>query len=143
VKKEQAMVRTREMNEAQMVGLVRNALLVAGEEMGENGEHWPVVNATIHSIAKDWEESRLEDAADEEMKGHLYQKLENMEKGLADCSPELRTELAPKLKELREAYDAYFSPIDEKAALIHEDEVPIHIKRAEAIIATLGGDEHV
>jgi hypothetical protein len=135
--------RAKEMTEAQMVGLVRNALLVAGHEMGENGEHWPVVNATIHSIAKDWEESRLEDAADEEMKTHLYQKLESMEKGLAECSPDLRAELLPKLKELREAYDAYFLPLDEKAATIQEEEVPIHIKRAEAIISTLRGDEHV
>ena len=39
-----------------MVSLVRNALLVAGHEMGANGDHWPVIKSTIHSIMKDWED---------------------------------------------------------------------------------------
>jgi hypothetical protein len=130
----------KEMTEAQMVGLVRNALLVAGYEMGKTGDHWPVINATILSIAKDWEDSRIQKNVDAELKIHLYQQLEIMEEGMADCSPAIRAELTPKLHELRDIYDSYFSSLDESAeAPIREDEVPIYLKRAEAIIATLGG----
>lgn len=137
------MAKTREMTEAQMVGLVRNALLVAGHEMGENGEHWPVINATIHSIAKDWEESKIQKEVDVELKTHLYHALETMEKELPTCTPEEQAEFAPKLKELREIYDSYFAPADKSAiAAVREDEIPVYLKRAEAIIATLG-EKHV
>jgi len=47
---------TKPMPEEQMVHLMRNALLVAGHEMGADGDHWPVVKATIHSLMKDWED---------------------------------------------------------------------------------------
>ena len=130
----------KEMTEMQLVGLVRNALLVAGTEMGESGDHWPVINDTIHSIAKDWEESRVQENVDAELKIHLYEQLGVMEKGLSDCSPSVQAELSPLLKELREACDAYFEPFDDKSAPIGDDEIPMHIKRAEAIIATLGGE---
>jgi len=136
------MPKTREMTEAQMVGLVRNALLVAGEEMGENGEHWPIVNATIHSIAKDWEESKIQKEVDAEMKVHLYEQLEIMEKHLPECRKETQIEFAPKLKRLREIYDSYFLPLDNTAiAPIRDEEIPLYVKRAEAIIATLGGED--
>jgi len=127
------------MTEAQMVGLVRNALLVAGYEMGQTGDHWPVIADTIHSIAKDWEEWKLEKEVDAEMKIHLYEQLGNMEKELPNCDATAQAELAPKLKELREVYDSYFSDIDETAEYINEFDIPAYAKRAEAIIATLGG----
>jgi hypothetical protein len=130
----------KDMTEERKVGLVRNALLVAGQEMGESGDHWPVINDAIHNIAKDWEEQRIQKNVDEELQIHLYEQLEIMEKGMADCSPAIRAELTPKLKELREIYDSYFSSLDESAvAPVSDDEIPVYLKRAEAIIATLGG----
>lgn len=132
----------KEMTEAQMVGLVRNALLVAGYELGKTGDHWPVINATIKSIASDWEESQIQKNVDEEMKIHLYEQLGIMEKGMADCSPAVRAELTPVLKELRELYDCYFSSLDDRAVQpIRDEEIPVYVKRAEAIIATLGGEK--
>jgi hypothetical protein len=131
----------KEMTEAQMVGLVRNALVVAGHEMGEDGDHWPVINATVDSIMNDWEEAKIQRDVDAELKTHLYRQLEIMENDLPNCDAELRAELAPRLKDLRELYDSYFSPLDAAAAEpIREDEMPAYIKRAETIIATLGGD---
>lgn len=131
----------REMTEEQMVGLVRNALLVAGYEMGKTGDHWPVINDTILKIAKDWEESKIQENVDAEMKIHLYEQLGIMENGMVECSPAVRAELTPVLKELREIYDSYFTSLDDSAvAPIREEEIPVYVKRAEAIIATLGGE---
>lgn len=131
----------KEMTEAQMVGLVRNALLVAGYEMGQTGDHWPVINDTILNIAKDWEEWRTQKDVKAEMRVYLYEQLEIMEKGLMNCSQPLQVELTPVLRELRELYDAYLSPLDEGVTSpIHEDEVPFYVKRAEAILETLGGN---
>jgi hypothetical protein len=132
---------TRELNEMQLAGLARNALLIAGQEMGETGDHWPAIKSTIHSIGRDWEAYRIEKDVDAEMKIHLYRQLEIMENELPNCSPEGRAELTPKLKELRELYDAYFSSLDETAvAPIREEETPLYVKRAETILATLGGE---
>ena len=133
---------SQDMSEAQMVGLVRNALLVAGYEMGQTGDHWPVINATIHSIAKDWEESKILRNTDAELKIHLYQSLNIMEEELVNCDDETRAELTPKFKELREVYDSYFAPLAEGVAVAVTDEhMPAHIKRAKIILETLG-DEH-
>jgi thioesterase domain-containing protein len=127
------------MTEEQMAALVRNALLVAGFEMGETGEHWPVINSTIYSLAEDLEEMRIQKNVDAEMKIHLYEHLDAMEKHLPKCSVEIQTKAAPILKRLREIYDAYFSPLDTAVmAPIRDEEIPDYIKRAKTIIATLG-----
>jgi hypothetical protein len=138
------MVKTKKtMTEEQLVGLVRNALLVAGYEMGQKGDHWPVINDTIHSIAKEWEDTRLQRNVDAEMKGHLYDQLAVMEEELPKCTEEDRAVLTPKVKELRDIFDSYFSMLDDKVvAPIRDEDVPLFVKRAKVIIATLG-DEHV
>jgi hypothetical protein len=132
---------TEVMSEERMVELVRNALLVAGFEMGETGEHWPVINDTIYKIAEDWEQLKITRNVNAEMKIHLYNELEIAEKSLAEAPPEEQAEYGPQLKELREIYDAYFSSVDSKAVEpINDDEIPDHIHRAELIINSLGGE---
>ncbi len=126
------------LNEGQMINLVRNALLVAGHEMGEDGDHWPVIKSTIHQIMRDWENVQIERNTDAEMKIHLYQQLAIMERGLPDCAPDVQADLAPRLKELREIYDAYFSAVDEKVEDFSEQESPLYVQRAEAIVTALG-----
>ncbi|MFY9287703.1 MAG: hypothetical protein WAO98_04295 [Alphaproteobacteria bacterium] len=127
------------MSEQQAVNVVRNALLVAGTEMGE-GDHWPVINATVHSIAKDYENLKIERAVDAEMKTHLYSQLQIMERELPNCTLEARIEVAAKLMELREIYDAYFSSLEESAVVVSENDVPVHVQRAKTIISTLEHD---
>lgn len=130
------------MTEEQMVGMVRNALLVAGYEMGQTGDHWPVINATIYSLARDWEESRIQKNVDAEMKIHIYEQLGLLEKSMGDYPAESRSRMVSKIKELRDIYDAYFSALDEKVvAPLREDEIPFHIVRAKEIISTLGGED--
>lgn len=132
---------TRELNEMQRVGLLRNALLVAGSEMGDNGDHWPVVNDCIHKIARDWEEHRLQRDADTEMKKQVYIQLSLMDDDItAERDPAIRAELKAKLLELHDLFDAYFCALDDKAAMpLNQDDIPDYIRRAEAIVETLGG----
>ena len=129
-----------ELQEGRMVQLVRNALLVAGHEMGEDGDHWPVIKSTIHQIMKDFETVKAERAADAEMKIHLYEQLAIMERGLPECAPDVQADMKPRLKQLREVYDAYFADHDESAVAIHGT-LPTHIQRAQAIVATLEADD--
>lgn len=135
---------TIEMSEKDMKTLVRNALMVAGQEMGETGDHWPVIKNTITDIMRDWEELQAERDYQEEMKEHLYGQLKAMEDVLATCSTETQTEVAPRLRELREIYDAHFvKPEHEMIDLtdVDDTEKPLHIKRAEAILKTLEEDD--
>ena len=122
------------------VGLVRNALLIAGEEMGAEGDHWPVINATIHNVMLDYENLKTERVVHSEMKTQLYAQLDEMDRILATCTAEERAEAAPKLTQLREVYDAHFTPIGRAFALLGDDETPIHVRRAEEMILSLEDD---
>jgi hypothetical protein len=130
------------LSEEQMVGILRNALVIAGQEMGDKGDHWPVIKATVLSLAKDWENLKIERDVDAEMKIHLYKQLEVMEKSLETCTPSAQITIAKKLKELREICDAYFSEATVSSLYIEHDSTPDHIKRARAIVSTLEGDEN-
>jgi hypothetical protein len=125
------------MTEDRWVGLVRNALLVSGEEMGADGDHWPAIKSTIHSIMKDSENLKIEKNVDAELKPHLYRQLETMERDVAKSSDQIKSEVMPKLRELRDIYDAYFSNVGMDSFVLREEEIPDHIKRAEVIISTL------
>ena len=124
--------------EEQMVGLVRNALLVAGHEMGDEGDHWPVINSTIASIMKDLEALQTELNVSAEIKIHFGEIIRKLEEGLHLCEAELRPEAEKLVKNLREIYEARFAPMDMTTIEVPADmEIPVHIKRAEAIIKTL------
>ena len=130
---------TETMSEEQMVFLVRNALLVAGQEMGR-GDEWPIVKDTIHKIMKDWEDLKADRNVDDEMKIHLYAQIEKMEKSLDECEPDVRAQLEPRVKEWREICDAYFTDLNPAAVKYGEGELPPHIDRMNAILATLEDD---
>lgn len=133
----------RDHKEERAAALARNALLVAGSEMGPVGDHWPVINATIHAIAKDLEDLKIERNVDDVLKDTLYEQLAIMESELPHCTPEARAILTPKLKELREVYDAHFTPADDDLYMadIEGDDVPDHIRRTHAILSTLEADD--
>ncbi len=124
------------MCEERMVFLVRNALLVAEQEMG-GGDEWPVVKDTVYKIMKDWEDLKTERNVDAELKIHLYEQIRKMEAGLDECSPEARKIVEPKIREWREICDAYFCEVDRNAVVYDEASAPIHIKRMNAILDTL------
>ncbi|MDX9689291.1 MAG: hypothetical protein EOM37_00065 [Proteobacteria bacterium] len=139
-----------EMTEDQIKTLVRNSLLVAGRELGENGDHWPVIKNTITGIMLDWEKLAHEREVQAEMKKHLYDQLHEMERILETAPEEEKVIAAPALAELREIYDAYFSQVDrEEIAMTDEEleaegyEKPMHIRRAEAIIEEMMEEDNV
>jgi hypothetical protein len=125
-----------QVSEEQLVHLIRNALLVAGQEMGD-GDHWPVIKDTVYKVMKDWEDLKLERNVREEMKKHIYTCLDDLDKLSLTTSAEDRANDAPILKELREIYDAYFEPIDMRQLMLAEEDVPMHVKRAEILISSL------
>ena len=128
-----------EKQEEQMVHLVRNTLLVAGQEMG-SGDHWPVVKSTIYSIMQDWEDLKTERNVHIELRRHLGEQLRIMEDELPKCGPDAQAVLGPKIKEFREIYDAHFTDLDKNAIVYDTEQVPEHIKRMNAIISTLEGE---
>ena len=132
---------TEHLTEAQMVNMVRNTLLVAGHEMGESGDHWPVVKSTIQSVMKDYENLQINRNVDAELKVHLATWLNNLETEIAKCPAHERAEMELGLKELREVYSAYFE--DAKVETIHleEEDIPVHIKRLEQIVSVLEGEK--
>lgn len=127
----------RPFTDEQLVHYVRNALLVAGQEMGKDGDQWPVINDTVERIMHDWDKVQTERAVHAEMKKHLYEQLDAMDRILPSCTPEEQAFAAPRLKQLREIYDAYFTNVDERVLYIEDTNVPMYIKRAEAIMDTL------
>ncbi|MCL2469226.1 MAG: hypothetical protein FWF24_03225 [Alphaproteobacteria bacterium] len=134
------------VTEAAMKMLVRNALMAAGQEMGEEGDHWPVIHGTIASIMQDWEDLEIERAVQAEIATRLYEHLDAMDEVLKSCEPDVQAEVGPRLAKLREVYDAAFTPPHEEVldvADIDIEKMPIHLRRADAILDTLfGEDDH-
>jgi len=126
-----------QMSEERAVHLVRNALLVAGQEMGEDGDHWPVIKSTIHSVMKDYEDLKVERNVDAELKKHLYAQLAEMETGIKESTPDIKADVEPKLRQLREIYDAYFTEANEANSQFDDELLPTYLKRAKTIIDTL------
>jgi hypothetical protein len=130
--------RTR-LSEPEAVNIVRNALLVAGQEMGAEGDHWPVIKKTIHDVVQTYENLQVERRVHEELRRHLMGDLIKMENILKKCSVEERTILEPKLFELRGIYEAYFTDINEEELELVD--LPPHLQRAEAIMKTLEAED--
>jgi len=132
---------TATMTEEKMVTLVRNALVAAGHEMGKVGDHWPIIKATVDKILKDWENCKVESKITAEVQKTFAGAISDMEKDLAVCPPDLLPEARKIIDRMREIYDARFAPVDLTMFVVCDEDTPIHIRRAETIIKTLG-DEH-
>ena len=131
----------RYITEEMAVKLVRNALAVAGLEMGEGGDHWPAVKATINDIEKDYERLQIERDVHLQLKAELGKVLCDMDREMANCPADIRPQMQHKLKTLHDIYDAYFTAFDENNLYLSNEETPAHIKRAETIIDTLESND--
>jgi len=129
-----------DISEEQVIVEAREALLAAGHKMGETGDHWPVINDTISKMMKGWGDYCARKEHDEDMKPRLYEDLRNMEMDVEYCDPAVQPEIRAKLKELRELYDAYYTPLDPAAsAPVREEELPDYAKRAVTILEMIEG----
>jgi hypothetical protein len=124
------------LNDDESFGLLRNALLVAGAELGPDGDHWPLIKGTIHQLAKDCEDLKTARATEAEMKKHLYAQLREAEARIDAIPPEDRAEVEAQLKELRQIYDATFAPAELDELALEEIDAPPHLKSAAAILET-------
>lgn len=127
---------TQPISEAQLLHLARNALLVAGQEMGE-GDHWPVINATIHQLMQDYEALQTERNLHAELKTHLYAKLAEMGRSAQHMPAGQRKAVAAKLAELQEVCSAFFTEADYRHMALSDEELPSHVKRLKYLIETL------
>ena len=129
------------MTEEQIVSLVRNALIVAGQEMGNDGDHWPVIKSTIHNIMKDWEDLKTERNVSLEVKKHYDKMLADLEDLASQTTDKVKSDIEEAISQIRVLTDACFAKVDENNLYFGEDEIPIHAKRAQAIIKSLGGED--
>lgn len=123
------------ISEDQMVHIVRNALIVAGQEMGEGGDHWPVINATIHEMTKDWEDLQVERNVFSEVKKHYEDMIQQLIKARDSSAEEYKADLDATITEIRGLYRACFDEVEDE--YYGDTEMPTHMKRAQAIIDTL------
>ncbi len=125
-------------DEEKMVFMVRNALLVAGQEMGK-GDEWPIVKDTIYKIMQDWENLKVERAVSEELQKQYAGIIDNLVNNLHLCPDELRPRAEEMIKSLRELYQARFEPVGKIE--VNPDDLPMHSKRMLAIVKTLEGED--
>ncbi len=131
----------KELSEAEMVNLVRNALLVAGHEMGAEGDHWPVIKSTVYSVMREWEDIQAERNAFVELKKYVDDVIQEMESAKADCPDELLPELTELTNELRDVADACFTGVDQTKLVLSDIEIPDYLMRAQTIIKTLESND--
>lgn len=129
-----------------LVYLARNALLVAGMEMGKEGDHWPVIKANIHAMMNDYEQLKIELAVREELREHMGDLIAQYEKLMTECDEETRTKIGPHVKEMREVHEAMFTAVDpahEIQTQYEPDETPGYApwKSSAAIIKQLLTEE--
>jgi hypothetical protein len=137
-----AMPMTAKMTEEQMVGLVRNALVVAGMEMGAEGDHWPVIKDTIHHIMQDWEDLKTEREVCAEVKKHYEKMILDLEAlSSKTTEPEVKADITATVARIRDITNACFAKVDDSNMYPGEEDIPIHAKRAKEIIKTLGDSD--
>jgi hypothetical protein len=108
-----------------LVHLTRNALLVAGMEMGKEGDHWPVINSNIHALMRDHENLKIENAVQEQLKEHVGKIIGDYEKFLTECDEATRSKAEPHIRKMRELHDAMFTPVApalQNSATDHDDD---------------------
>ena len=141
-------IETMTLSETEMKNLVRNALIIAGKEMGEDGDHWPVIKNTIKDVMRDWEDLEIERAVHAELKIHMKDLIHEMQEAALKCEPDLREKALPFIQQMKEHYDAFFSDVENDVVFLTDDEeeeiyfasnedIPIHLRRADRIIDTL------
>jgi len=121
-----------EAQEERMVTLVRNALLVAGQEMGD-GDHMPVVKSTITKMMHDWDQLKVESAVNDELRRSMEETIAELQAIYKESGTNFKPEVQAALKEMRDVYDAAFGELGIKGSA----EAPAYMKSVRAILDTL------
>lgn len=124
------------VNEELMLQIVRNALLVAGHEMGE-GDHTPLVNATIHNLTRDYEDYKNKRAAFDELRKYYAHVISELQRIRPECDEKMGAAIDETLPEIIEVYEASFAPVDAGNVYVDPNLVNLNAKRADRILRTL------
>ena len=106
---------TQNSHNASMLNMARNALLVAGHEMGADGDHWPVIKAAVHGLARAYDAMKIEEEVTRQLRTHMKAALDEYAQLLDDHGDELdldqKRELETFVGNMRELYQARFEPV--------------------------------
>jgi hypothetical protein len=122
--------------EEKMIDMACNALTIAGQEMSE-GDHWPIIRATVESIRKDFEELQTEREIFEEVRKHYEGMIRDLELMRAEAPTNLKPAFRTAIGKLRDICNATFAPVGDNDLYIDTENLPTHVKRAKVIIDTL------
>lgn len=137
------------MKDASLLNMARNALLVAGHEMGQDGDHWPVIKAAVHGLARAYEAMKIEEEVTNQLKLHMKAALDEYQALVESHGDELdhqqKIELQRFINDMREIYNARFDPVvsnddnpmAELMRLATGTDGMLPFERAAAIIRTL------
>lgn len=100
-----------------LLHMARNALLEAGHDIGEDGEHWRLIKDTMGGLARAYEALKIEEEVTDQLRVHMKDALDSYETLLEGFANELDAEVLSELRrfitELREVYNARFDDLDE------------------------------
>ncbi len=102
------------------VRVAKNALLIAGHEMGRDGDHWPAIKAAIYGITREFEALTVEEDVSAELETHLQELINRYATVMENAPVALQKELRPIIDEMQEVYNARFEPVAPRLLLAAE-----------------------
>jgi hypothetical protein len=120
----------------------RAAIIKAGKDMGEYGDHWPLIQSVLRDISKDYDEYQAERAIFEIIVGevrHTLADLEDMLKTANDHDKPLIKETHQKISALLQQQLADFSLLDDMD--FNDMPMPKHIAHADNILRFKGDND--
>ncbi len=131
-------MRVEGISEEKAIYMLRNAILVAGQEMGM-GDAAPIIKDTVYHLMKDYEDLKTERRVTAELKIHNKALIDSLEENLPLCPESLRPKAEAMIASLRELYAARFDPVPHPAYA--ESDLPIHARRMLYLVKTLEDED--
>lgn len=134
-------------SDASLLNMARNALLVAGHEMGSEGDHWPVIKAAVHGLARAYDAMKVEEEVANQLRTHMKAALDEYQALVESYGDDLtavqKDELEKFIDDMRDIYSARFdtpandNPIAQLLRMAHGTEGMVPFERAAMLIRTL------
>lgn len=104
-------------NNASLLHMARNALLEAGHEIGEDGDHWKIIKDTMAGLARAYEALKIEEEITDQLRVHMKDALDSysnlLESFASELEPDVLAELRKFVAELRDVYNARFDDMSD------------------------------
>lgn len=134
-----------------LLHMARNALLEAGHEIGEDGEHWRIIKDTMAGLARAYEALKIEEEVSDQLRVNMKDALDSYETLLEGFAGELDADVLTELRrfvaELRDVYNARFDdlaetedPLSDLRSLAHDIDGMLSPEDAAIILNQKQGD---